>query len=472
MTSTTRRIAVGGAALLLLACGDLDITNTNAPTADELAGSPSAATLARAAIGIQVLALNDVGTAIQFYGIYGREGYNLLGNDPRETVEQIAGPQDAAGRAGGHWLGQYQSIRTINTFLAALPNSSLSPEERSAASGFAKTMKAWHLYRLAVRSGTTGIPLDVDRPISAEPAPFVTFADAMTAASDLMDEAHAELQAGGTEFPFEFVPGYEGFTTPTDAAGTDFAEFNRGLAAKILVMRATFNGCAACWAEASTAINASFVSTAAPLDLGVYYGYTGLANEAANPMTDPLDSDQFWVHPSIVTDVQLQADGDPDARLTSKVLDAGRTKTLNNLSSTDKFILYNDATNPADADTDADIPWLKNEELILLRAEIRWNTANRLGAVQDIDFIRAQSGGLAPSGLTALSSDDAFIDELLYNRTYSLLWEQGARWIDARRYNRLGDLPIDRTGDVVHTQMLVPAGECDARGLTVPCMQP
>lgn len=466
MTSTTRRIAVGGA-LLLLACGDLDITNSNAPTADELAGAPSAATLARAAIGIQVLALNDVGTAIQFYGIYGREGYNLLGNDPRETNEQISGPQDPGGRAGGHWLGQYQAIRTINTFLSALPNSSLAPAEISSASGFAKTMKAWHLYRLAVRSGTTGIPIDVDRPISAEPAPFVTFAEAMTAASDLMDEAYTELQAGGAEFPFDFVPGYAGFETPAE-----FAEFNRGLAAKILVMRATFNGCAACWAEASTALTASFVDPAAALDLGVYYGYTGAAGEAANPMTDPLDSDQFWAHPSLRADAQLQPGGALDQRFLDKVTDAGRTRTLNNLSTSDKFILYNDPATPADADTDADIAWLKNEELILLRAEIRWNNGNRLGAVQDIDLIRAQSGGLAPSGLTALSSDAAFIDELLYNRTYSLLWEQGARWIDARRYNRLGTLPIDRTGDVVHPQMMVPAGECDARDLDVPCMEP
>jgi hypothetical protein len=464
MASTTRRIAVGGAALLLLACGDLDITNTNSPTADELAAS--AATLARAAVGIQALALNDVGGIIQSYGIYGREGYNLLGNDPRETVEQIAGPQDAAGRAGGHWLGQYQAIRTINTYLAALPSSSLSPAQQSAASGFAKTMKAWHLYRLAVRSGTTGIPIDVDRAISEDPAPFVTFDEAMTAASDLMDEAYAELQAGGAEFPFDFVPGYAGFDTPAT-----FATFNRGLAAKILVMRATFNGCTACWTEANTAINASFVSTAAPLDLGVYYGYTGAANEAANPMTDPLDSDQFWAHPSLRADAQLQPGGALDQRFLDKVADAGRTRTLNNLSTSDKFILYNDPANPADADTDADIPWLKNEELILLRAEIRWNMTppDRVNAVADLDFVRAQSGGLAPSGLTALSSDAAFTDELLYNRTYSLLWEQGARWIDARRYNRLTALPLDRAGDVVHPQMLVPAAECDARGLTVPC---
>ena len=127
------------------------------------------------------------------------------------------------------------------------------------------------------------------------------------------------------------------------------------------------------------------------------------------------------------------------------------------------------AADRTQANTGADIPWIKNEELILLRAEIRWNTNDKSGAVADIDLVRAQSGGLPPTGLTIVSPDAAFVTELLYNRVYSLLWEQGTRWLDSRRYNRLGTLPIDRAGDVVHPQMLVPAGECDARRLPVPC---
>src|SRR5688572_21621032 len=146
MTSTINRIGLAMGMVLVASCKDLDITNTNAPTAETLTGAPTRAVLNRAAIGIQTLAFNDLATAIEFYSIYGREGYNLLGNDPRETGEQISGPQDAGGRAGGHWAGQYQAIRSINTYLAALPNASdLTPAERSAASGFAKTMKAWHI---------------------------------------------------------------------------------------------------------------------------------------------------------------------------------------------------------------------------------------------------------------------------------------------------------------------------------------
>jgi starch-binding outer membrane protein, SusD/RagB family len=429
-----------------------------------------------------VQAFNDVATMIQSFSIYGREGYNLLGNDPRENGEEIRGPQDAGGRAGGHWLGQYQAIRSINTFLSALPNAGdLTAAQRSAASGFAKTIKAWHLNRLAVRSGTTGIPIDVDRPITDDPAPFVSFTDAMVAASTLMDEANTELLAGGTAFPFTFVPGYAGFTTPAT-----FATFNRALAAKILIHRATFNNCAACWAQANTAINASFISTAGlpgSLATGVYYGYTGAAGELSNPVTEGLTADRYWVHPTIVTGAQLRLDGTPDLRLTTKVMDAGRTRTLSGMSATHKPVMFNDPANRANASTGSDIALIKNEELILLRAEIRWNNNDKPGAISDINLIRVNSGGLPPTALTAASTDAEFITELLYNRTYSMLWEQGTRWIDARRYNRIGPndgavrggapgstaLPIDRAADVVHPQMLVPAGECDARGLSVPC---
>lgn len=455
-------------ALALSACDDLDVQNINAPTADDLSGSPTPGTLARAAVGVQIQAFNDLAGEIQQYGIYGREGWNLLGNDPRETGEEVSGPQDPGGRAGGGWGGKYQAIRTINTYLAALENSSgLTEAEVRASQGFAKTLKAWHLHRLAIRSGPTGIPIDVDRAISDEPAPLVSFADAMAAASTLMDEALADLQAGGASFPFSFVPGYTGFTTPAE-----FAEFNRALAAKILVHRATFVDCTACWEQAKTAIDQSFVTTSGlpeSLALGVYYGYTGAAGELNNPVSEALTSNRYWVHPSIIDEAQTRPNGQPDLRLTTKTMAAATPRTLNDLTGTHKPVMYNSASNKANADLAADIPWITNEELLLLRAEIRWNTGDKAGAIADLNLVRQHAGGLGPTSVTAGSSDDAFIDELLYNRVYSLMWSQGTRWIDARRYDRLGELPIDRPGDVVHPNMLIPAAECDARGLSVPC---
>jgi hypothetical protein len=175
------------------------------------------------------------------------------------------------------------------------------------------------------------------------------------------------------------------------------------------------------------------------------------------------------VHPSIVTGAQLKTDGQPDNRLTGKVTNTGRVQRLEDLTGTHKPTMFNVAGNPAAANLGAPIPWINNEELLLLRAEIRWNTANRAGAVSDINLVRQHAGGLPAAAITAASSDDAFVTELLYNRLYSLMWQQGTRWIDARRYNRLAQLPRDRTGDSVFPNMIVPASECDARGLPSPC---
>lgn len=482
MTTMTRRLhmvlaahrrTAGAAAamigaLALASCSNLDVPNVNAPTADALENSPTPAILGRTAIGIQIEAFNDLGGEIQQWGIYGREGYNLLGNDPRETGEEIRGPQDPGGRAGGGWLGKYGAIRTISTYLTALDNTTvMTPAEISASAGFARTLKAWHLHKLAIRSGPTGLPVDVDRPITAEPAPLVSFADGMSAASALLDEALAELNAGGAAFPFTFVPGYEGFTTPAT-----FARFNRALAAKVLVHRATFANCAECWAQAATAISQSFITTEglpATLARGVYYGYTGAPNELDNPVTEALTSNRYWVHPSIVTGAQLRPNGQPDLRLTSKTTAAAAPRTLNEITATHKPTMYNNAANRASPDLGADIPWIINEELILLRAEIRWNTGDRPGAIADLNLVRQNAGGLAPTTLTAASPNDAFVTELLYNRLYSLMWTQGTRWMDARRYGRTGQLPLDRAGDQVHPNMLIPAAECDARGLKPPC---
>jgi hypothetical protein len=460
------RLAVAAAVVAGMAfsgCRDLAVENSNAPTEDQLTSAPSRAVLARTAIGIQIEAFNDLAGELQQWGLYGRELYNLLGNDPRETGEELSGPQDPGGRAGGGWTGKYGAIRTIHTYLSVLRNSpDLTAEaELRASEGFARTIKAWHLFKIAIRSGPVGMPIDTDRPIEADPAPLVTSAAAMEYVSALLDSAYADLQAGGAAFPFSFVPGYSGFTTPST-----FATFNRALATDVLVHRATLHGCATCWAQAATTLSASFLSDAGlpgSLSTGVYYGYTGVAGELSNPITENLSSNRYWVHPSIVTGAEAG-----DLRLTRKVAASGRApRTLNGLVGTHKPIMYNNADRSAN--TSADTPWITNEELLLLRAEIRWNTGDKLGAISDINLIRQHAGGLGPSTLTVASSDDAFIDELLYNRLMSLMFTQGVRWVDARRYDRLDELPIDRTGDVVHPHMLIPASECDARREPPPC---
>src|SRR5439155_1187104 len=113
-------------------------------------------------------------------------------------------------------------------------------------------------------------------------------------------------------------------------------------------------------------------------------------------------------------------------------------KSAQGLSSDLQFLTYNSV--------DAPIPIIRNEELILLRAEanIGLNTAASLAAaVADLNVIRVRSGNL-PVYAGAVTQA-ALLDELLYNKRYSLMFEGGHRWIDLRRYNRLSTLPQDPT---------------------------
>ncbi|MBI4419938.1 MAG: RagB/SusD family nutrient uptake outer membrane protein [Gemmatimonadetes bacterium] len=109
----------------------------------------------------------------------------------------------------------------------------------------------------------------------------------------------------------------------------------------------------------------------------------------------------------------------------------------------------------------AAIPIIRNEELILVRAEARWNTGDPAGALADINFVRTTSGGL-PS-LAGFASATAFVDELLYNRRYSMIWEGGHRWIDMRRYDRLAQLPRALARHKIFPYLPLPLSECTPR---------
>lgn len=166
-------------------------------------------------------------------------------------------------------------------------------------------------------------------------------------------------------------------------------------------------------------------------------------------------------HPSLAAQAQLQPGGAPDARLTAKVVTIP-SRTADDLTTTLGWIRY-PAPNTA-------IPLIKNEELVLLRAEANIGLNNLAAAVADIDLVRATSGGLAP--YAGAVDQPSLLTELLYNKRYSLLYEGGHSWVDYRRYGRLADLeptgvggaPIfDRPGDVIFTTLPIPTAEVQAR---------
>lgn len=470
MTNITFRVTVTFAGLLAVAgCSSegFDIQNTNAPTVEATTGSPTKLSLARLAVGVASGVLADVGGEIAVWGTFGREGYNLLGNDPRLTTEMVRGPLDPGGVGGGQWNGKYNALRTIAIYLAGIDKApDMTSAEKAASKGYAQTLKAVLLHRLLLRNGSLGIPVDVDAGLDQPPAPFLTQANAYNRIATLLDDARTNLQAGGGAFPFTMPPGYAGFNTPAS-----FLKFNRGYYAKVQVHRATFvGGGSAAYQLALTALGQSFIDPAGSLKDGVYYAYSSASGEPANPVTEPVSAVRFYIHHSLEDQAQLKGNGQKDDRFTSKTVTVA-SRTQNALIEHLKPISYNVPGSLA-ADLDADVPMLKNEELILLRAEARWFTGDKAGALSDINVIRTVSGGLGATSLTSGSTDAQFVTELMYNRRYSMLWESGTSWHDARRFGRTGDLPVDRVGDMIFPYMTINAGECDARGLQVPCTPP
>src|SRR5207244_8489776 len=102
--------------------------------------------------------------------------------------------------------------------------------------------------------------------------------------------------------------------------------------------------------------------------------------------------------------------------------------------------------------------------------------AARAAALADINLIRTVSGGLpattdqgvdpGPAPLpfsNDIRSGDRLLDELLYNKRYSLVYEFGHRWVDLRRYGILGLLPKQQPIHVVFTQRPIPSAECTPR---------
>jgi starch-binding outer membrane protein, SusD/RagB family len=445
MTTTTKLSAL---ALVLGVIGSgacsFDIENPNTP--DIIGPNPNRSEVAATANGILIATRTDMADWALDAGILGREAYRFDAADPGFTSELLQGPFDAGSNAfgGDHWAEEYTAIRTANDLLAVLGSASaLTAEEQSAASGFAHTLQAYNFIIILDGHSEDSIPIDVGSDVSAPPAPFRSNADAWTHVINLLDSASTELLAGGTAFPFPLPSGFTGFTAPAD-----FNKFNRALRARVAVYRADYTG-------ALAALSASFIDPAASLDLGVYMDFSAGAGDFANPLAQNPQLGENFGHPLLRTQAQLQPSGDPDQRFLDKLVTRPLRSfgTPQTLSSDLGWIRYPSPSSP--------IPLIKNEELILLRAEANIGLGDLSSALTDINVVRTASGGLAL--LPAFADQTAAITELLYNKRYSLLYEGGHSWIDFRRYGRTAELTsFDRPGpppDVIFAMLPIPTPE-------------
>ena len=451
-----RTWALPGALLVAAAACSADrlaIPNYNSPTVAGVAGDPN---------GIQLLVTGILAGQrgvhsgwVSDAAVFGREGYNYFPTDGRTVSNYLIGilnPQrlERAGFASGNWTGPYQDMKNEVNLITAANSSTLPTDKKNGVIGFAKTMRAYDLYIIAASRDSLGGPVDIPADPST-PAAFVSRDSLYRAVSGMLDDGKTALAAAGTSFSFSLHSGYTGFDTPAT-----FLKFNRALKARVEVIRGSTGCGATCYTAALTALGESFVtpvgaaSSQAVLDLGVYHIYSTAAGDAVNANSFQQQNYKF-AHKSVITDAQKQADGVTlDDRVVRKV--AALAVPVSppggiNIAAEYYFTMYPTPSSQAGI--------IRNEELILLRAEANIATGNAAAALQDINNIRVVSGKLAPIAA-------ANLDALMYEKRMSTLYE-GLRWVDMRRWGRLPQLPIDKAGQFVAKVMPIPQAECDAR---------
>ena len=452
-------LAAVASAALLTGCKADEVLNANQPSQVAIDADVRSASQIRAS-GALALQRAQMPGFVSDVGILGRESLNYTGTEARNTTEYLQ--SQALGNvsflAAGQWAARYRSmlgLRDLARLADQETGNTLTPAERSAVKGFANTLWALDMFYVIATRDSLGAPTELVTARDSA-APFVSRDSVYRFILGKLNEGRTQLQAGGGAFPFVLTPGFAGFSTPST-----FLQFNRALFARVAVISGTLKtgtAGAADFTAALAALNESFLSTTQPLSLGAYYTFSTASGDALNGISPVTSPDQL-AHPSIEADAgaETRAGGAADLRYASKVtrLTTARTAPQSSGISTQlQYTIYPANNSP--------IPIIRNEELILLRAEANLGLGNLQAAINDINFIRTTSGGLGVSSLTPASGASTILTELLRQKRLSLLFE-GHRWIDLRRYNRLNTLPLDLPTHIRVSAYPVPQAECDAR---------
>jgi len=435
--------------LLAVACAeDLMIPDFNNEELDDLRDNPTRPAVISATVGLLASGrdeFDDRNGYVSLLGILGRESYNFDGSDPRFITEMLGSALNASSPAfgGNLWGERYANIRTGTIILDAvdaLDTAEMPEEEKEGVRGFVKTFQAHEFLLLVNTRDVNGIVIDIPDDPTGSPAGLVGPAAALDFIDGLLDEAANNLDNAGGSFVFPLTSGFVGFDAPAT-----FRQVNRALAARVDAYRGQYG-------EVLQNLSESFIDINAPLDMGVYHVFGTTPGDLSNELFDPGQTPDILAHPSLVTDAEMTPGGQPDLRVQNKIRQV-ESQTQQDITTDVAFSIYNSL--------DAPIPIVRNEELILLRAEANIMMGQIGLAADDINFIRQTSGGLAER--TNLDASN-IVDELLQQRRYSLMFEGGHRWIDVRRFDRLDDLPLDQPDHVRNSAFPIPEAECLARG--------
>ncbi|MEA1786644.1 RagB/SusD family nutrient uptake outer membrane protein [Arenibacter sp. GZD96] len=420
-------------ALVVISCDVEDGENLNGADTASVSSDISRGELGDAIGGILADMRRNIATQVDASAVVGREYWRIQSSDPRWTGDLLTGLLDNNTFYTTQPFGaRYATVKDVNLVLEGLENTTadFSDAEKSAIRGFVNTIKAHELLSVLHLQFQNGIRVDVADPNNL--GPFVSYTEALDFLTTLLASATSDLAAGGTSFPFALTSGFEAFNSPANFLG-----FAKAVAARVELYKGNYPGVLSQLAD-------SFLDLGGDLNSGAYLTFSLTGVDVANPLFFALNStvaNARIVHPSFVADAEAG-----DNRLAKAQL---RDTPLTNDNLTGAYDVWVYQSNVAP------IGIIRNEELILMYAEAHHIT-NPTEAVNAINVIRNAAGLANYAGGTAAAD---LANEILNQRRYSLFAEGGHRWIDLRRFDRLADLPLDRTGDGRVTQFPIPQNE-------------
>jgi hypothetical protein len=409
------------------------IRDPNNPSTTGITQNASLGEIQNLVVGTEAAMRNDFNFYLDGVSVIGREYYRFSTSDPRFTSDLLgkgsATLDNNTFYTTNPFDARYRVVKNTNILIQALQNTkaTITDAQRKAGIAYAKTVQAYELLMVFNQQYENGIRVDVVDPDKL--GPFLSKDESLNAIQNLLNEANVDLKGSTADLPFS--------TTLYSKKASEFSKFNRALAARVAVYRKD-------WALANTALTESFFNLNGSLTDGVYYLYSTAGGDLLNPMFFPRNTppaEARVVQPRFITEAEPG-----DTRL-NKAPKRDQTAEQDDLSSAYDFFVYQ--TNVAS------IPVIRNEELILIYAEVQAQLNNSVNAVNAINKIRNAASLPNYSGAT---DQNSLITEILKQRRYSLFGE-GHRWIDMRRYGRLNQLPIDRAGDDVWLQFPRPATE-------------
>ncbi len=416
-THTYTGVAILILATSLNACNPLKVEpviNPNGSSVSDIAINATKAQLNSLAIGQIGVARRGLAIYLQVVGSIGKELFNFNTTESRWMTELNGIKKiDNSAFYNGATTDFGLAVRQANITLASVANtSSVTDIQKNGYRGLANTFKGLALLYMLNAQGSNGIRLSVEDPY--KPSKPATYAESLIGIAKILDEGATQLDGAGAEFNFAMPSGYAGFNTPAS-----FKKFNRAIALRVAIYQAD-------WAKAATLLPLTFYSASGDLNAGPRHSFNAASPDSPNPL---LNSSTIRV----VGVQKLFDDMEAGDKRISKVRTLATPLNFTSgvvYSSKYLAIMYTDVNGP--------VSIIRNEELVLIAAEIAAQQGNAAEATKNINIVRMAAG--LPN-YTGATTKDALINAILKERLYSLFYE-GHRWVDMRRYNKLGEIVL------------------------------